>query len=51
MNDSMAGYAARNIIKRMSRRGMNLSDATVGVLGVTFKDINVSISVTQKYLI
>lgn len=38
MNDNMARYAARNMIKRMSRRGINISRSTVGVLGVTFKE-------------
>ena len=38
MNDNMARYAARNMIKRMSRRGINVSQSTVGVLGVTFKE-------------
>ena len=38
MNDNMARYAARNIVKRMSRRGIDLSSSTVGILGVTFKD-------------
>lgn len=38
MNDNMARYAARNIVKRMSSRGIDLSHSTVGILGVTFKD-------------
>jgi UDP-N-acetyl-D-glucosamine/UDP-N-acetyl-D-galactosamine dehydrogenase len=38
MNDNMARYAARSIVKRMSRRGIDLSRSTVGILGVTFKD-------------
>ena len=38
MNDNMARYAARNIVKRMSRRGIDLSSSTVGIMGVTFKD-------------
>ncbi len=38
MNDNMARYAARNMIKRMSRRGINVSQSFVGVLGVTFKE-------------
>ena len=38
MNDNMARYAARNMIKRMSRRGIDIARATVGVLGVTFKE-------------
>lgn len=38
MNDNMARYAARNMIKRMSRRGVDIARSKVGVLGVTFKD-------------
>lgn len=38
LNDNMARYAARNIIKRMSRRGSDIARSTVGVLGVTFKE-------------
>ena len=38
MNDNMARYAARNMIKRMSKRGIDIARSKVGVLGVTFKD-------------
>jgi UDP-N-acetyl-D-galactosamine dehydrogenase len=38
INDNMARYAARGVIKRMLRNGINVSQSTVGVLGVTFKD-------------
>ncbi|MGB2046277.1 MAG: nucleotide sugar dehydrogenase, partial [Porticoccaceae bacterium] len=38
MNDNMARYAARNIIKRMSKRGIDIARSAVGVLGVTFKE-------------
>ena len=38
MNDNMARYAGRNISKRMSHRGIDLSNSTVGLMGVTFKD-------------
>ena len=38
MNDNMARYAARNIMKKMSKIGLVSSEAKVGVLGVTFKD-------------
>lgn len=38
MNDNMARYAGRNIVKRMSQRGIDLSQSTVGLMGVTFKD-------------
>jgi UDP-N-acetyl-D-galactosamine dehydrogenase len=38
MNDNMARYAARNMIKRMTKRGVDISRSRVGVLGVTFKE-------------
>lgn len=38
MNDNMARYAARTMIKRMSRRGIDIARSTVGVFGVTFKE-------------
>ena len=38
INDNMARYAARNVIKRMLRNGMDVARCTVGVLGVTFKE-------------
>ena len=38
MNDNMARYAARNMIKRMSRRGIDISSASIGVMGITFKE-------------
>lgn len=38
MNDNMARYAARNMIKRMSRRGIDVSSASIGVMGITFKE-------------
>jgi UDP-N-acetyl-D-glucosamine/UDP-N-acetyl-D-galactosamine dehydrogenase len=38
INDNMARYATQNIIKRMSRNGIDLARATVGVLGITFKE-------------
>ena len=38
MNDNMARYAARSMVKLMSSRGIDLSRSTVGILGVTFKD-------------
>lgn len=38
MNDNMARYAARNMIKRMSKRGIDIARSKVGVLGVTFKE-------------
>lgn len=38
MNDNMGRYAARNIIKRMAKRGIHIPGASVAVLGVTFKE-------------
>ena len=38
INDNMARYAARNIIKRMVQNNVSLRDSKVGVLGVTFKE-------------
>lgn len=38
INDDMARYAARNVIKLMLRSGIDVARATVGVLGVTFKE-------------
>ena len=38
MNDNMARYAARTMIKRMSRRGIDIARSTVGICGVTFKE-------------
>ena len=38
INDNMARYAARNIVKRMLQNGMDVSRSTVGVLGITFKE-------------
>ena len=38
INDSMASYAAANIVKRMLNNGINVSCSTIGVLGLTFKD-------------
>jgi UDP-N-acetyl-D-galactosamine dehydrogenase len=38
INDNMARYAARNIIKRMLQNGMDVPRSTVGVLGITFKE-------------
>tara|TARA_B110000977_G_scaffold21051_1_gene25142 strand:+ start:3786 stop:5087 length:1302 start_codon:yes stop_codon:yes gene_type:complete len=38
INDNMARYAARNIIKRMVKNGISLKGSRVGVLGVTFKE-------------
>ena len=38
INDNMARYAARNVIKLMLRNGIDVARSTVGVLGVTFKE-------------
>ena len=38
LNDNMPYYGARFIVKKMARRGIDVSQATVGILGVTFKD-------------
>ncbi len=38
INDNMARYAARNIVKRMLQNGMDVPRSTVGVLGITFKE-------------
>jgi UDP-N-acetyl-D-galactosamine dehydrogenase len=38
INDNMARYTARNVIKLMLRNGIDVSRSTVGVLGVTFKE-------------
>jgi UDP-N-acetyl-D-galactosamine dehydrogenase len=38
INDNMARYAARNVIRLMLKNGINLANATVGVLGITFKE-------------
>ena len=38
INDNMARYVARNVIKRMLQGGVDVPRATVGVLGVTFKE-------------
>lgn len=38
INDNMARYAARNVIRLMLRNGIDVTHSTVGVLGVTFKE-------------
>ena len=38
INDSMAYYAASAIVKRMLQNGVNVSQSTVGVMGLTFKE-------------
>ena len=38
INDNMGRYAARNVIRLMLKNGINVAKATVGVLGMTFKE-------------
>lgn len=38
INDNMARYAARNVIKRMLINGIDVARSTVGVMGITFKE-------------
>ena len=38
LNDNMARYAARNVIKLMIRNGIDVSKSKVGIMGITFKE-------------
>jgi UDP-N-acetyl-D-galactosamine dehydrogenase len=38
INDNMGRYAARSLIRLMLKNGINVANATVGVLGITFKE-------------
>ena len=38
INDNMARYAARNVIRLMLKNGIDVPRSTVGVLGITFKE-------------
>lgn len=38
INDNMARYAARAIVKRMLQNGIDVARSTVGVMGITFKE-------------
>lgn len=38
INDNMARYAARNVIRLMLQNGIDVARSTVGVLGITFKE-------------
>ena len=38
INDNMARYAARNVIRLMLKNGIDVAHSTVGVLGITFKE-------------
>lgn len=38
MNDGMGDYVAKQVVKLMIRRGLNIKDAQVLVMGITFKE-------------
>lgn len=38
INDNMARYAARNVIRLMLRNGVDVARSRVGVMGITFKE-------------
>ncbi len=38
INDNMARYAARSVIRMMIKNGIDVARSTVGVLGITFKE-------------
>jgi UDP-N-acetyl-D-glucosamine/UDP-N-acetyl-D-galactosamine dehydrogenase len=38
INDNMARYAARSMIRRMLKNGIDVARSTVGVMGITFKE-------------
>jgi len=38
INDNMARYAARNVVRLMLKNGIDVARSTVGVLGITFKE-------------
>ena len=38
INDNMGRYSARSTIKRMVKNGIDITKATVGVMGITFKE-------------
>jgi UDP-N-acetyl-D-galactosamine dehydrogenase len=38
INDNMGRYAAHNLIRLMLKNGINVAQAIVGVLGITFKE-------------
>ena len=38
INDNMARYAAKSVVKRMLQNGIDVPRSKVGVLGITFKD-------------
>lgn len=38
INDNMARYVARNVVRLMLRNGIDVAHSTVGVMGITFKE-------------
>ncbi len=38
INDNMARYVARNVIRLMLKNGIDVSRSTIGVMGITFKE-------------
>ena len=38
INDSMAQYIAKNIVKRMVKNDIDISNAVIGIFGITFKE-------------
>lgn len=38
INDNMARYVARNLVKKMLNNGINVAESSVTVLGITFKE-------------
>lgn len=38
INDNMAQYAARKVIKQMLKNGIDITKSSIGVMGVTFKE-------------
>lgn len=38
INDNMARYAARNVIRLMLKNGIDVARSTVGIMGITFKE-------------
>lgn len=38
INDNMARYAARNVIRLMLNNGIDVARSTIGVMGITFKE-------------
>lgn len=38
LNDSMSGYVANSILKKLAQRGGSIRNARIGVFGITFKE-------------